>query len=481
MMIRNPSLKLNNLPDLPHPDDLSPGVLDALSSDGTDPATINTAAKIIAARDTSNPFYRLLADGPTPEVRVKILDRCPALGPNQRKEKEKEHGNNWLWEKEKSSPEWNPVNSMGWDCAFVGALYNKMRVRKDLVDELLDMFLRYADPLDRALGKATEALQVAEAAAAFQQQSLNEAERGLDSALDFVNNGHAQLHQIAVDAVSSITGEIAQLATRERQLRDDIRSLRDRAISLPDKIDEEVGKSDACKLSPSCRAHTEFRKVTNPVKQDLIENLTSLQNQLDDLRTNVKSAAQDRLVLATQRITNLDAKLQQTRVDLERGALHAAFDLARAGLQVKMKTLFETRKALAEARRANALVMSRLAVWRDDPAALEAMSETPEIPSSSNQAQDGDGAAAQLPLNENFSIVGSFRTERSAFRHLLDLNRIEKGLDLDVFLPFSKSRYWVVTSASFSTLEEAKKRAKYARQTNLQNDAFVLGMPNAIQ
>ena len=55
MMIRNPSMKLNNLPELPTPDDFVNKVTQLGSPDGTDVATIALAAKAIAQRAPGTP------------------------------------------------------------------------------------------------------------------------------------------------------------------------------------------------------------------------------------------------------------------------------------------------------------------------------------------------------------------------------------------------------------------------------------------
>jgi hypothetical protein len=129
MMIRNPSMKLNNLPDLPAPDDFVNKVTQIGSPDGTDVATIALAAKAIAQRAPWNPFYRLLSEGPTDAVRSLIMEHCPAPAATSARDA-------WLWEVPPA--EAIGSKSMGWDCVFVAQLYNKMRVKKDILDELMD-------------------------------------------------------------------------------------------------------------------------------------------------------------------------------------------------------------------------------------------------------------------------------------------------------------------------------------------------------
>ncbi|TXR49463.1 DUF1036 domain-containing protein [Phyllobacterium endophyticum] len=78
-----------------------------------------------------------------------------------------------------------------------------------------------------------------------------------------------------------------------------------------------------------------------------------------------------------------------------------------------------------------------------------------------------------------FSIVGSFHTRAAALRHMIKLQETNQNYDLDVYLPFSGSRYWVVTTANYSTLPNAKSAADYARSTLPRHDSFILRMPNA--
>ena len=168
MMIRNPSLELNNLPDMPDINDMLPGMLNLAASDATDPISISASARTIASRVTWNPFYQLLAEGPTSSVRSLIIDRCPNTGDQPDK-------TNWIWEKTPELDRGIPANdkrhSMGWDCVFVGKLYNKMRVKKDLSEELVNRFLKYADVLDASLKQISQTLQTAEASNLIAQQA----------------------------------------------------------------------------------------------------------------------------------------------------------------------------------------------------------------------------------------------------------------------------------------------------------------------
>ena len=146
MMIRNPSMQLNNLPDLPTPDDFVKQVTQVGSPDGTDVASIALAAKAIAQRAPWNPFYRLLSEGPTDAVRSLITEHCPMPGWSSARDA-------WLWEV--PSAEALSSKSMGWDCVFVAELYNKMRVKRDILDELMDWALKLGDGLGTSLTVAS--------------------------------------------------------------------------------------------------------------------------------------------------------------------------------------------------------------------------------------------------------------------------------------------------------------------------------------
>lgn len=59
----------------------------------------------------------------------------------------------WLWEV--PSAEALSSKSMGWDCVFVAELYNKMRVKRDILDELMDWALKLGDGLGTSLTVAS--------------------------------------------------------------------------------------------------------------------------------------------------------------------------------------------------------------------------------------------------------------------------------------------------------------------------------------
>jgi hypothetical protein len=73
---------------------------------------LNTAGQLLAAKQNQNPFFQYLANGPTTETIALLINLCPnqnrpSLGRSQ-----------WSWERDQSERAW--LNSMYWDCIFVG-------------------------------------------------------------------------------------------------------------------------------------------------------------------------------------------------------------------------------------------------------------------------------------------------------------------------------------------------------------------------
>jgi hypothetical protein len=375
MMILNPSLELNNLPDLPDPADLVIGMLGPAASDGTDLASINTAARIIASRDPENPFYKLLADGPTPDVRSKIIERCPAIDDTP-------DGGHWIWEKKPGEEFGKKNHSMGWDCVFVGRLFNKMRVKKDIGDELLDRFSKYADPIDSILKQASTALQLAEAANVVAQQAFDAAQRELSKAQDFVNKTYAEQRQTLQKTVDDLTKKIADLGQQAGELEKHQVELANKIANEADTITEEYTEQAACGdvgrfVAPgACDLVKKTREIANPVKHNLLKEVSSLNDQLNDLRDHTIVSAQVELATASQAIVNLDKRLQIVREGLQKKTYEAAVSVTRAVLKSTSAALYEKRKDAANARRAYSRVKGNLAVWKKDRQALDDMAST---------------------------------------------------------------------------------------------------------
>ena len=228
MMINNPSLEVNTLPTLPDPSDLTPDILGGVDFDSSDPVAINAAAGIIASRVPWNPFYRLLSEGPTPHVKSMIIDSCPGTA-------DKPDKGDWIWEKADASAG-SKIHSMGWDCVFLGQLYNKMRVRKPVLDELFALFLKYADVLDRSLKQFNQALMAADAANQIAEKAVAQTQRDLNNALDFIKTEYTQGRQAAVNALNDATKTAGDLASQQVVLEKKAGDLAIQAASLPDRI-----------------------------------------------------------------------------------------------------------------------------------------------------------------------------------------------------------------------------------------------------
>jgi hypothetical protein len=72
------------------------------------------AAVTLALRDNKNPFFVFLAEGPTQNVKQLVLRECPTP---QRPSLSRTQ---WSWERASSDKPW--LNSMYWDCIFMGRL-----------------------------------------------------------------------------------------------------------------------------------------------------------------------------------------------------------------------------------------------------------------------------------------------------------------------------------------------------------------------
>ncbi|PBB39598.1 hypothetical protein CK221_01900 [Mesorhizobium sp. WSM3868] len=490
MMIRNPGLKLNNLPDLPDVDDALPGVLNASFSDGTDPISINLAAKIIWQRNKENPFFALLALGPTPDVRASILDRCPALG-------ETSDNGHWIWEKHPGEEFGKKQHSMGWDCAFVGSLYNKMRVRKDVIDELLDRFLSYADPVATSLKHSNEILQLAEAANDLERKALDEAERGLRKANDFVDKGYKDLRNAQVALVDDLTSQLSGLADKESQLEKQVQQLRNQALQMPETVVEEFEDRVCEALGPFeelCKIVKKVRDIPNRARSDLLKQANDAENSLRDLRDNVRTNLIVKIEEANKAIADLDTKLQDIRRQLADKSLQTAVEVARKSLQVKGKSLDEARKANRELQRIDARIRGALAVWKNDDKEVDSWQIPGRLDEPLPEVVDNAPADASLvpaappsipqtaetgPKGDFYSIVASFHTRAAAIRQASLLKSRSSEWRFETFLPFPSSPYWVVTNLSHTALPAARDAASGARRTHLQKHAFVLRMARA--
>jgi hypothetical protein len=371
MMIRNPSLELNDLPMMLDVDETTAGLPVMPVSDADDPISINAAARLIAARAPSNPFLQLLAEGPSPRVRSMIVASCPAAG-------ELPDRTSWLWDPKPERGDDGTATidtatidkrrSMGWDCVFIGRLYNKMRVSKPVVDALVARFQQYAKVLDTLQKRSSLDLQAARATTAATEQALHDAERALDAARDFTGDESAQQRQEARAKADDLAGELRQLNKQRQDMEDRLPRLRSRAAALADtvadKYDQMVCTLDA--KGTQCKSVRKTRQIANPEKQTALAEIASLEKQLYELRTGAIVATGVQLAEATQTIADLDSTLRLLHDKLRRKSFEAAISFARADFQTKSAALDEDSRLLSEMRRAATRVKANLCVWKNE-------------------------------------------------------------------------------------------------------------------
>jgi hypothetical protein len=73
-----------------------------------------------------------------------------------------------------------------------------------------------------------------------------------------------------------------------------------------------------------------------------------------------------------------------------------------------------------------------------------------------------------------FTVLGSWKTEQGARRHVAELQSRHLGLDVAVFPPYGKNRYWTVVSSSYAGKDTATELQRAARKGRVATDAFVL-------
>ena len=124
-----------------------------------------------------------------------------------------------------------------------------------------------------------------------------------------------------------------------------------------------------CKIVPwpvnrLCKNVTKLIYVLNPTKVAVEKRLSTINNQIANIKSNAIPAAQRAARLASKSIADLDAKRQSVQDQLDHKTLHLADDAARADLKLKAKALGEARKIVADARRADNRVKGYLCVWK---------------------------------------------------------------------------------------------------------------------
>jgi hypothetical protein len=353
MMIRNPSMKLDNLPDLPTPDDFVNNVTQVGSRDGTDVATIALAAKAIAQRAPWNPFYRLLSEGPTDAVRSLIVERCPTPGATSER-------NAWIWEV--PPEEAIGSKSMGWDCVFVAELYNKMRVKKDISDELMDWALKLGDGFGTSLTIASRALDLAQAGNALAHKALDEAERDQKKATDFVSSGYAAAKQAGLAKVQDIQNRMADLAQQSVDLQKKINDLNIDLAALPLTVmreAEKVCKDGGILVDPlGCTIVREAGPVANPAIDEMKGKIKGANDALADIQNNQISEANNALKQAENELSALDDELQVVQKEIASGVLEnirTGPSPSRAGKQSSFACTRQRRQAQARRLKATKL------------------------------------------------------------------------------------------------------------------------------
>ncbi|MFL9899642.1 hypothetical protein PQR71_16040 [Paraburkholderia fungorum] len=280
MVINNPDLSMNVLPSLPPINvmETMPGsTMTSLS-----PPLLHQRAVTISARQSWNPFYKLLADGPTPEVRSIIIDLCPAKG-----EALGDNRTAWLrrWESDKPE-ERSRDHSMGWDCVFVGMLFNKMRVQTDYRNQLISLFTRYQDPLKILLS----ALQ----AQVVSLQQLN------DAAVATESMAHAALNSARALAAPGVQ-------QRENALRAQKQRDANQLVALNNQINAYVRRLP--QDPPACPAVPVPDPVV-PLKIDHVPDAACVAT-----RTSIVSANNIQRNAVNQLINTVNAQITQITAD----------------------------------------------------------------------------------------------------------------------------------------------------------------------
>lgn len=295
MLINNPDMSAKNLPSLPI-DPTFIGPRPDSPENSLSPLVLHERAQIIWQKQKWNPFYQLLADGPSAEIKQNIENLCPQLGigiPATRK------AYNWRWETDNMS-EISTDYSNGWDCVFVGKLFNKMRKSANLSEELLALFDKYADPFPLAIGELQSRVEDAKKLMSNAIAVSSASAAALKSARDWVATGFATADAAKRQQLSALQGQIATLSTSavamDAQMRGAMSSLANAAPCLP---------------IPDPTWTDPFRTKDDPVCMALKQNLADTIASLNGAITNANNAA----ALAGQQLQQVTASMQN---DLEK-------------------------------------------------------------------------------------------------------------------------------------------------------------------
>lgn len=74
----------------------------------------------------------------------------------------------------------------------------------------------------------------------------------------------------------------------------------------------------------------------------------------------------------------------------------------------------------------------------------------------------------------SFTVLGSWRTEGGAKRHLAKLRSDNPGIQASVYPPYGNDRYWTVMGATFAANDTATELAEVARNKGVARDAYVI-------
>jgi hypothetical protein len=214
---------------------------------------------------------------------------------------------------------------MGRDCLFVGTLYNKMRVKKDLLSELKVLFEAYADPMRLGLKITSEELQKADAAIPLLCKGLDAEKEAVEAANKAIEEELGQKRKTILDVLENLNGRMAQAGPLARQLLDQATALETAVSNLPrpniprcrpfdspcEKLRDEANK----RLDEISKMQNEARQ-----KRDQVRNLglEHLQESLDLARTI--SAELDKLEATRKKAVNdsIDTVIAQKRRDLRK-------------------------------------------------------------------------------------------------------------------------------------------------------------------
>ena len=182
---------------------------------------------------------------------------------------------------------------------------------------------------------APRGLDLAQAENALAHKALDESERDLKNATDFVSNGYTTAKRTGLAKVQSLQNKIADLAQQSVNLQKKIDDLNGDLATLPLTIAKDVA-DNVCHglgtlLDPfTCAIVNRTEIIANPAIDDLKGKIKGANDALADIQNNQIKGANDALKQAESELSALDDKLQAVQKELERGVLQKSFELARA-------------------------------------------------------------------------------------------------------------------------------------------------------